>query len=95
MASAHIKQSKTLANVSYSRQLYTPQHARDEAIRDVDRNKHFNDLESNLLVRLKKKSNLKKKRKQVKLCSRDTEEPCGYQVEVPQHYETSQQLPKV
>jgi len=36
MASAHIKQSKTLANLSYSRQLYTPQHTRDEAIGDVD-----------------------------------------------------------
>ena len=55
MASTHMKQSKTLANLSYSRQLYTPQHARDEAIRDVDRNKHFNDLESNLFIKQTKK----------------------------------------
>jgi len=45
MAGAHKKQSKTLANLSYSRQLYTPQHTRDEAIGDVIRNKYFNDLE--------------------------------------------------
>jgi len=48
MASAHIKQSKALANLSYARQLYTLQHTRDEAIGDVDRNKHFNDQESYL-----------------------------------------------
>jgi len=82
MASAHIKQSKTLANLSYSKQLYTPQHTRDEAIGDVDRNKHCNDVESHLFT--------KQKRKQVKPCSRDTEKPCGYRVEVPQHNETSQ-----
>jgi len=83
MANAHIKQSKTLANPSYSRQSYTPQHTRVEAIGDVDRNKHFNDLESYLFI------------KQVKPCSRDTEKPCGFRVEVPQHNETSQRLPKV
>jgi len=41
MSSAHIKQGKTLANLLYWKQLYTPQHTRDEAIGDVDRNKHF------------------------------------------------------
>jgi len=30
-------------NLSYSRQLYAPQHTQDEAIGDVDRYKHFND----------------------------------------------------
>jgi len=44
MASAHTKHSKTLMDLSYSRQLYTPQHTQDEAIGDEDRNKHFNDL---------------------------------------------------
>ena len=82
MASAHIKQSKTLANLSYSKQLYTPQYTRDEAIGDMDRNKHCNDAESHLFA--------KQKTKQVKPCSRDTEKPCGYRVEVPQHNETSQ-----
>jgi len=53
MASAHIKQSKTLANLSHSRQLYTPQHTRDEAIGDVDRNKHFNDVESYIFIKQK------------------------------------------
>jgi len=82
MASAHTEQSKTLANISCSRQLYTPQHTRDEAIGDVDRNKHFNYVESHLFI--------KQKTKQVKPCSRDTEKPCGYRVEVPQYNETSQ-----
>jgi len=54
MASTHMKQSKTLANLSYSRQLYTPQHTRDEAIGDVDRNTHFNDLESYLFIKQNK-----------------------------------------
>jgi len=54
MASAHIKQSKTLAKLSYLRQLYTPQHTRDKAIGgDVDRNKRFNDLESYLFIKQK------------------------------------------
>jgi len=30
-----------------------PQHTRDKAIGDVDRNKHFNDLESYLFIKQK------------------------------------------
>jgi len=56
MASAHIKQNKTLASLSYSRQLYMPQHTRDEGIGDMDRNKHFNDLESYLFIKQKNKT---------------------------------------
>jgi len=51
LACAHIKQSKTLANLSSSRQLGTTQRTRDEAIGDVDRNKHFNDVESYLFIK--------------------------------------------
>jgi len=48
--------TKTLANLSYSRDLYTPQHTRDEAIGNVDRNKHFNDVQSRtLFIKQKKK----------------------------------------
>jgi len=46
-----------------------------------DGDKHFNDVESYLFI--------KQKTKQMKPCSRDTEKPCGYRVEVPQHNETS------
>jgi len=53
MASAHIKQSKTPANL-YSRQLY--KHTRDEAIGDADRNKHFNDPESHSVIKQKKEN---------------------------------------
>jgi len=56
MASAHIKQSKTPANLSYSRPLYTLQHTWDEAIGDVGRNKHFNDLDSYLFIKQKSKT---------------------------------------
>jgi len=64
------------------------QHTRDEAIGDVDRNRHFNNLESYLFIKTKKK-------KQVKPCNRDTKKTCGYRVELPQHSEASQRLPKV
>jgi len=63
------------------------QHTRDEATGDVDRNRHFNNLESYLFIK-------QKKQKQVKPCSRDSEKPCGYRVEVPQHSEASQRYPK-
>jgi len=56
MTSAHIKQSKILTNLSYWRQFYTPPHTRDEAIGDVVRNKHFNDLESYLFTKQKKEN---------------------------------------
>jgi len=62
MASAHKKThiSKTLSNLSYSlgkiRQLHTPQHTQDEAIDVVDRNKHFNHLETYLFIKQKKKT---------------------------------------
>jgi len=36
----------------------TPQHTRGEAIGDVDRNKHFNDLESYLFIKKENKWNL-------------------------------------
>jgi len=60
MASTHKKThiSKTLANLWYSlgkiRPLHTPQHTQDEAVDDVDRNKHFNDQEPYLFLKLKK-----------------------------------------
>ena len=59
---------------------------RNNGIGYADRNKHFNDPESHSFIK-------QKKRKQVKPCSRHTEKPCGYRVEVPQHHGTSQQLP--
>ena len=57
--SAHIKQSKTPANLSYSRQLYAPQHTWEEAIGDTDRNKHFNDPELHSFIKQKKKKTSK------------------------------------
>jgi len=33
-----------------------PQHTRDEGIGDMDRNKHFNDLESYLFIKQKNKT---------------------------------------
>jgi len=64
-----------------------PQHTRDEAIGDVERNKHFNDIELYLFI--------KQKKRKVIPCSQDTEKTCGYRVEVQQQNETSQRLPKV
>jgi len=50
--SLHTKQSKTLANFHHTRGDYTCP-TRDEATGDVDRNKHFDDLESYLFVKQK------------------------------------------